>query len=95
MNLDESATGTVGLLPHQLADLRRSGLSDDTICVPIVITAELQKRCVGGWVGQIKRTAPQLTDIVAFENARKAEGLQRRCPASVQALGELGLRGER
>jgi excisionase family DNA binding protein len=33
MNLDESATGTVGLLPHQLADLRRSGLSDDTIRV--------------------------------------------------------------
>jgi len=31
MNLNKSATGTVGLLPHNLADLRRSGLSDDTI----------------------------------------------------------------
>ncbi len=34
MNLNKSATETVGLLPHILADLRRSGLSDDTIGAP-------------------------------------------------------------
>ena len=95
MNLNKSATGTVGLLPHNLADLRRSGLSDDTIGVPNHHGKNYRNDtyCCSG--AQIKRTAAQLTDIAAFENARKFEGLLRRCPASVQALGELGLRGEK
>lgn len=86
MNLDESATGTVGLLPHQLADLRRSSLSDDTIRVPIVITAELQKRCVGCWVGQIERNRSTIDRYCGLRKHAQIRGfaasLSSECPGS-------------
>lgn len=61
MNLNKSATETVGLLPHILADLRRSGLSERyDRCPPIVITARITETIRMPLGGSIKQTAAEL-----------------------------------